>query len=147
MSTALVRHTAPGARLARGTGLAPVKAIIEQAVRESARTPRRICLYCGARRREELYDLLDLWRLADAYSGFRVVPVTSEDPAFTGMQGNVGRVAARHLPSADCDAYVAGPPEMVRESIRVLERAGLARERIHFDGALLADGPGQRTAG
>ncbi len=160
VSSALVRYTSPGSQLmlgpplgtmtleraggrdllcvAGGTGLSPVKAIVEQAVRESAVTPRRIYLYYGARRRHELYDLPDLWRLEDAYSGFELIPVTSDDPAFEGMQGNVGRVAARYMPHGDCDAYVAGPPEMVRETIQVLARAGLERERIHFDDALLA---------
>jgi ferredoxin-NADP reductase len=57
------------------------------------------------------------------------------------MQGNVGRVAARYMPHTDCEAYVAGPAQMVRETIRVLARAGLAPERIHFDDALLADRP------
>jgi NAD(P)H-flavin reductase/hemoglobin-like flavoprotein len=163
VSNALVHHTAPGSELvlgpplgtmtlagagdrdllcvAGGTGLSPIKAIIEQAVRESSATPRRICLYYGARRRHELYDLPDLWRLQDAYSGFELIPVTSDDPAFEGMQGNVGRVAARYMPHTDCDAYVAGPPEMVRETIRVLARSGLERDRIHFDDALLADKP------
>jgi NAD(P)H-flavin reductase len=163
VSNALVRYTAPGSELvlgpplgtmtlapaadrdllcvAGGTGLSPVKAIIEQAVRESAATPRRIYLYYGARRRHELYDLPDLWRLADAYGGFELIPVTSDDPAFDGMQGDVGRVAARYMPHADCEAYVAGPPQMVRETIRVLARAGLGPERIHFDDALLADQP------
>jgi len=163
VSNALVRYTSPGSQLvlgpplgtmtlarattrdllcvAGGTGLAPVKAIIEQAVRESAVTPRRVCLYYGARRREDLYDLPDLWRLADAYSGFELIPVTSDDPAFDGMQGNVGRVAARYMPTPECDAYIAGPPAMVRETIRVLRRSGVRRERIHFDDALLAGGP------
>ena len=163
VSNALVRHTRPGSELilgpplgtmtldrattrdlvcvAGGTGLSPIKAIIEQAVRESAVTRRRIHLYYGARRREELYDLPDLWRLEDAYSGFELIPVTSDDPAFDGMQGNVGRVAARYMPAAECDAYVAGPAEMVRETIRVLQRTGLARERIHFDDAVLAGRP------
>ena len=169
VSNALVRHTRPGSQLilgpphgamtldrsagrdllcvAGGTGLAPVKAIIEQAVRESAMLPRRIYLYYGARRLEEFYDLPDLWRLADAYSGFQLFLVTSDDPAFHGLQGNVGRVAARYMPSADCDAYIAGPPGMVHETIRVLELAGLARERIHFDDALLADGSANGAAG
>jgi ferredoxin-NADP reductase len=123
--------------VAGGTGLSPLKAIIEQAVKESSLCPRRIYLFYGARRREELYDLPDLWRLADAYSGLQIIPVTSEDPAFAGMQGNVGRVAARYLPHRDCEAYVSGPPEMVAETIRVLKRAGLPPERIHFDDALL----------
>jgi NAD(P)H-flavin reductase/hemoglobin-like flavoprotein len=160
VSSALVRHTSPGSQLllgpplgtmtleragdrdllcvAGGTGLSPVKAIIEQAVRESAAVRRRIYLYYGARRRSELYDLHDLWRLEDAYDGFELVPVTSDDPAFGGMQGNVGRVAARYMPHTSCEAYVAGPPEMVRETIRLLARAGMKNERIHFDDALLA---------
>jgi NAD(P)H-flavin reductase/hemoglobin-like flavoprotein len=127
--------------VAGGTGLAPIKAIIEQAVRESSVLPRRIYLYYGARHRQELYDLPDLWRLQDAYSGFELIPVTSDDPAFDGMQGNVGRVAARYMPHAECEAYIAGPTEMVRETIAVLARGGLERERIHFDDALLAGKP------
>jgi NAD(P)H-flavin reductase/hemoglobin-like flavoprotein len=124
--------------IAGGTGLAPIKAIVEQAVRESASTPRQIYLFYGARNREQLYDLKDLWRLADAYHGFQLAPVTSDDPAFDGMQGNVGRVAARYMPHRDCEAYVAGPADMVRESIRALTRAGIPRDRVHYDDALLA---------
>jgi NAD(P)H-flavin reductase/hemoglobin-like flavoprotein len=161
VSNALVRYAAPGAELilgpalgtmtldragqrdllcvAGGTGLAPIKAIIEQAIRESSACPRQIFLFYGARTRDELYDLPDLYRLADAYPRFLLTPVTSDDPAFDGMQGNVGRVAARYLPHRECEAYVAGPAVMVRETIRVLARAGIPHERIHYDDALLAE--------
>lgn len=77
--------------------------------------------------------------LADAYPRFLLTPVTSEDPAFDGMQGNVGRVAARYLPHRECEAYVAGPVAMVHETIRVLARAGIPKQRIHYDDALLAE--------
>ena len=66
--------------------------------------------------------------------------MTPDDPAFDGMQGNVGRVAARYLPHRECEAYLAGPPAMVRETGHVLTRVGLPRQRIHYDDALLADG-------
>jgi NAD(P)H-flavin reductase len=56
------------------------------------------------------------------------------------MQGNVGRVAARYLPHRECEAYVAGPPAMVRETVHVLMRVGLPSQRIHYDDALPADG-------
>jgi NAD(P)H-flavin reductase/hemoglobin-like flavoprotein len=160
VSNALVHHTEPGDELilgpalgtmtlepaagrdllciAGGTGLAPIKAILEQAVRESSTRQRQIFLFYGARKRDELYDMKDLWRLSDAYHGLQLTPVTSDDPAFTGMQGNVSRVAARYLPHQDCEAYVAGPAAMVREAIRVLAKAGIARDRIHHDDALLA---------
>ncbi|HUC21119.1 MAG TPA: globin domain-containing protein [Streptosporangiaceae bacterium] len=160
VSTALVHHTEPGDELtlgpalgtmtlqhaadrdllciAGGTGLAPIKAIIEQVVRAPAARQRQVFLFYGARKRNELYDIKDLWRLTDAYHGLQLTPVTSDDPAFTGMQGNVSRVAARYLPHRDCEAYVAGPAAMVREAIRVLTRTGMPRERIHYDDALLA---------
>jgi len=160
VSNALVHHTEPGDEItlgpalgtmtlqhaagrdllciAGGTGLAPIKAIIEQVVRDSAARQRQVYLFYGARKRDELYDIKDLWRLTDAYHGLQLTPVTSDDPAFTGMQGNVGRVAARYLPHRDCEAYVAGPAAMVREAIRVLTRTGMPRERIHYDDALLA---------
>jgi NAD(P)H-flavin reductase/hemoglobin-like flavoprotein len=162
VSNALVYHAEPGDELvlgpalgtmtlrlaggrdllcvAGGTGLSPVKDIIEQAIRESTACPRQIHLFYGARTRDELYDLPDLWHMADAYQGFQLTPVTSEDPAFDGMQGNVGRVAARYMPHRECEAYVAGPSAMVRETVRVLAKSGLPRERIHYDGALLVDG-------
>ncbi len=162
VSNALVHHTSPGDEIilgpamgtmtlraaenrdllciAGGTGLSPLKAIAEQAVRESAAVPQRqIFVFYGARNREELYDLRDLWRLSDSCAGFQLTPVTSEDPAFDGMQGNVGRVAARYMPHKDCEAYVAGPASMVRETIRVLTKAGIGGDHIHFDGALLAN--------
>ena len=161
VSNALVYHSSPGDELilgpalgtmtlrpagdrdllciAGGTGLSPIKAIIEQAVRESSACPRQIYLFYGARTRNELYDLPDLWHLADAYRGLQLTPVTSDDLAFDGMQGNVGRVATRHMPHPECEAYVAGPPGMVRDTIRALARSGLPRERIHYDSALLAD--------
>ncbi len=162
VSNALVYHTERGSELvlgpalgtmtlrlaggsdllcvAGGTGLAPIKAIIEQAIKESAGCPRQIHLFFGARTRKELYDLPDLWHLAGAYQGMQLTPVTSDDPAFDGMQGNVGLVAARNMPHRECDAYVAGPPAMVRETVRVLARSGLPHSRIHYDDGLLAEG-------
>jgi NAD(P)H-flavin reductase/hemoglobin-like flavoprotein len=174
VSNALVRHTVPGDEIvvgpalgtmtltdsggrdllciAGGTGLAPIKAITEQAIRESRPGHRRqIYLFCGARTREELYDLRELWRLSDADPWLYLTPVTSDDPAFDGMQGNVGRVAARYMPHANCEAYVAGPADMVHETLRVLTRAGMPRGRIRFDDAVLAGRPqagsGRQAAG
>ncbi len=160
VSNALVRHTRPGDELtigpplgtmtlhaagerdllcvAGGTGLSPIKAIVEQVIKESRPGRRRhVFLFCGARTRDELYDMKDLWRLTDAFPRLQLTPVTSDDPAYDGMQGNVGRVAARYMPHRECEAYVAGPPDMVRETIRVLKRSGIPRERIHYDDALL----------
>ncbi len=162
VSTALVEHTSVGDDLilgpavgdmtlppagsrdllcvAGGTGLAPLKAIIEQVVCTDSRLRehRGITLYCGARSECELYDLRSLYRLCDVYPWLRVHPVISDDPAFQGLRGAVGEVAAERLPHADCEAYVAGPPGMVSETTGLLGNAGLPAERIHFDAALLS---------
>jgi NAD(P)H-flavin reductase len=162
VSSSLVHYTSPGMQLtlgpalggmtlgraasrdlvciAGGTGLSPVKAIVEQAVRDSLSRgeARSVHLYCGARHREELYDLEGLWKISDAYPGLIVTPVTSDDVLFEGMQGNVGRVAARYLPHGDCEVYVAGPEKMVRETIILLAAAGVPPDRVHYDDALLA---------
>lgn len=165
VSTALVDHTRAGDRIALGpavggmslglagrrdlicvaggTGLAPLKAIAEQvAFAEAAvRSRRHVLLFCGARREAELYDLKDLWQLAESYPWLRVYPVTSADPGYRGMRGEVGQVAARYLPNAECEAYVAGPAAMVRQTITALARVGQPIERIHFDEAVLAPSP------
>ena len=161
VSTALVRHTAPGQRLvlgpglgtmtlqpaadrdllfvAGGTGLAPLKAIAEEAIRSSSEGRyREIFLFWGARTQDEFYDLPELNQLTDVYPWFQVIPVVSDDPAFRGLKGNVGQVAAKYVPHSDCEAYVAGPAPMVRDTIRALSGIGVRNERIHYDGALLS---------
>ena len=126
--------------VAGGTGLSPIKAIVEQVVFEEAtqRNHRNIWLFWGARTEKDMYDLRDLWRLTDIYPWLQVHPVTSDDPAYPGMQGNVGRVAARYLPHADCEAYVSGPAAMVQETIRMMTKVGMPIERVHYDDGLIA---------
>lgn len=161
VSGALVDHTRVGDRLvlgpaaggmslraagrrdlicvAGGTGLAPLKAIAEQVAFDepSSRSRRHVLLFCGARSEAELYDLKELWRLTATYPSLRVYPVVSADEDYRGMQGDVGQVAARYLPNSECEAYVAGPAAMVRQTITVLTKAGQPLERIHYDESLL----------
>ena len=125
--------------IAGGTGLAPLKAIVEQVAtaETGSASHRHVLLFCGARTEAELYDMKDLWQLTTSYPWLRVYPVASADRGYRGMQGNVGQVAARYLPNAECEAFVAGPAAMVRQTIDVLTKAGQPIERIHFDEALL----------
>ncbi len=160
VSSALVDHTRVGDRLtlgpavggmslraagkrdlicvAGGTGLAPLKAIAEQIAIDEARlrSRRHVLLFCGARSEAELYDLKELWRLTETYQWLRVYPVVSALQGYRGMQGDVGQVAARYLPNAECEVYVAGPAAMVAQTINVLTKAGQPIERIHYDQAL-----------
>ncbi|GAB3894982.1 hypothetical protein GCM10027612_47080 [Microbispora bryophytorum subsp. camponoti] len=106
VSTALVRHTRIGDQLllgppvgtmtppesdrdllcvAGGTGLAPLKAVIEHVIASGDRP--NIHLLFGVRRASDLYDMPDLVRMETAFPWLRVVPVVSDDPGYDGMRG------------------------------------------------------------
>ena len=117
--------------LAGGTGLAPLKAIIEGVIRGSGPGRRRkISLYLGARGQEDLYDLADLRVLESIYSALTVIPVVSHQPDFAGIKGMLPEVAARCADSEDREIFISGPDQMVRKAVRLLEdRTGSGRIR------------------
>jgi len=119
--------------VAGGTGLAPIKAIIEGLADATGPRPARsIRLFLGARRREDLYDLPDLWRLEAACSSLRVIPALSHEPGFAGLRGMLPDVVRRHGRWHDSEIFVSGPPVMVRRTVRMLAHR-TAGEHIHFD--------------
>jgi NAD(P)H-flavin reductase len=117
--------------IAGGTGLAPMKAIIEDMARWN--WYRRVHLFFGARRPEDLYDLPALESLAAANSWLSVVPAVSHDDRYDGEQGLIPDVALRHGSWTDHDVFVAGSPDMVRGSIDRLLARGISVSRIKFD--------------
>lgn len=118
--------------VAGGTGLAPIKAIIEQALTEDAPPRRKITLFFGARQHFDLYDLDDLQLLESASPGLRVVPVLSEEPGYTGLTGLLPDVIGAAGLFEDCEAYICGPPPMVSRTAAVLA-ASIPQSHIHYD--------------
>jgi NAD(P)H-flavin reductase/hemoglobin-like flavoprotein len=166
VSSALVHHTNVGDRVnlgppqgsmtlaagsgggmfcvAGGSGLAPLKALIEQAIADSKPARRRrIRLIVGARRESELYDLSDLWRLESYYPGLRITTAVSDDPDYTGVKGMLPDIIARQLPQKDDDVYISGPSPMVTSCTQVLRTTGQEDWRIHADPV---DPPGELRA-
>jgi NAD(P)H-flavin reductase/hemoglobin-like flavoprotein len=117
--------------VAGGTGLAPIKALIEDLTRVN-RT-RWVHVFYGARDRDDLYDLNALNRLAAHYPWLSVVPACSEDPDYPGEKGNIGEVVARYGPWQDHDFFVSGSPSMVRSSLRTLAEMEIPPIRIRYD--------------
>lgn len=76
--------------VAGGTGLAPIKAIVEHAIGE--RSTRPMTVYWGGRTRADLYllPLAEQW----AQAGVRFVPVLSEPAAGDHWSGRSGLVHA-----------------------------------------------------
>lgn len=119
--------------VAGGTGLAPIKAIIEQALA----TPlpdraRKITLFLGARRRFDLYDVDDLQLLESACPWLRVIPVLSDEPGYNGLTGRLPDVVRGHGLFENAEAYVCGPAAMVSRTAALLA-ASIPQSQLHHD--------------
>ena len=157
VSTALVNHTLVGdtVRLgppsgamvcdttsmrdllcvAGGTGLAPIKAMIEDM--SAWNTTRRVRLFYGARHDDEFYDLAELERLAYRRRWLSVVTAVSHDPRYPGERGMLPDVVARHGEFfehwAGHDVYVSGSVPMVRATVARLQESNIPLASIRFD--------------
>jgi len=117
--------------VAGSTGLAPLKAILEQVT--TLPQPPKVHLFFGARTADGLYDLGSLEKMAAQHPWLTVTPVVSADPKFPGETGSLPDAVARHGDWLGHEAYLAGPATMVRDAAHRLASAGLAQERIHIE--------------
>ena len=121
--------------LGGGTGLAPMIALAEELARWNDH--RRIHLYFGVRRIEDLYGLERLAAMVKRDPLLRVVPCVSEDHRFRGERGILADVLAQHAPEHDSwtrhDVFVAGSGPMVAGTVRRLLDLGVDQRRIRFD--------------
>ncbi len=119
--------------VAGGTGLAPIKAIVEAVVGEIRPGRRRsVTLYVGARRGRELYDMRDLATLRLAYPALTLVPVAESEPEDAGQTGRLPDIVRTHPSFRNTDVYVAGPAAMVSATIRALATR-VPSDRFHHD--------------
>jgi NAD(P)H-flavin reductase len=128
--------------VAGGTGLAPLRAVLEQIDWgwESTGSAPRVHLFHGSRMPWNLYDHEHLTKLARK-PWFAYTPVVSDDPTYYGARGLVGTVAAKADDWSGRMAMVCGSPEMVRHAMHELEAVGLPaasirREQFDFQGAV-----------
>lgn len=126
----------PMVLLASGTGLAPIKAIIE-AMRAEGKT-RPAVLYWGCRSRTDLY--LHAWAEEQAANlpWLRYVPVLSDpkpEDAWTGRTGFVHRAVLEDLPDlSGYEVYACGAPIMVESAqADFVEKAGLPVDAFYAD--------------
>jgi len=122
--------------LASGTGLAPIKAIIEQLQHRASTRPA--VLYWGVRRRADLYR--DAWCLqaADTMPNLRYVPVLSEptpEDAWPGRTGFVHHAVMADWPDlSGHQVYACGAPVMVSAAKHdFVARCGLPADEFHAD--------------
>jgi NAD(P)H-flavin reductase/hemoglobin-like flavoprotein len=128
----LDRHTGRDLLLvAGGTGLAPLRAIVEE-LGESGGA-YRISLFVGARTKADLYDLPRLREMARVMPWLTVVPVLSHDAWYGGDRGLVVDAVLRYGRWHDRDVFVCGSEEMVDVTVRRLREAGIPEEQLHSE--------------
>ena len=125
---------APLLFVAGGSGLAPILAMLQEAV--AAGVSRDATLLFGARTAEDLYARDEIAAIARQWRGtFRFVPVLSAadgDATWTGARGLVtDQIPA--LLAEGAHAYLCGSPAMVDAAVARLGERGVARGHIHFD--------------
>lgn len=120
--------------VAGGTGLAPLRALVEQVAREqpAGGAPRRVHLFVGARSPGEFYNVPALRGLVQEHPWLTVVPVAVNDPA-RGHSLAVGEAVLRYGPWPDHDIYVCGSEGMVADTVHRLVKAGYAEDAIRVE--------------
>jgi CDP-4-dehydro-6-deoxyglucose reductase len=124
--------------VAGGTGLAPVLSLLRQQAR--FKVGRDMVLVWGAKQVDDLYALADVRRLLDDASNLRVTLAVEagELPQQPERMSVVHGIALDALTSeptllVNRDIYAAGPPVMLRHLALELDRAGVAKDRVHID--------------
>ena len=117
--------------VAGGVGLAPMKALVDQVARQGP--PRRVDLFVGARTEDGFYDRADLRRLEQEHPWLTVTCAVSQEKVSLLEHGDIGDVVLRHGPWTSRDAYVAGNPATVEDTVTRLHQHGVPMARIRTE--------------
>jgi CDP-4-dehydro-6-deoxyglucose reductase, E3 len=115
--------------LAGGTGIAPIKAMLESLAQTDHR--RQPYLYWGCRHKDGLYAVDEIQSMRVA----RVTPVLSEARDIDGWRGRTGLVHRAMLEDfpdlSSFDVYACGSPGLIEAALSDFTRiAGLPRDRF-----------------
>lgn len=127
------RHRGPIVALAGGSGLAPIKAIIETALAKDM--TQDIHLYLGVRAERDVYLEDHFHTLAARHGNLRITVVLSDPEGPTGRRTGFlhQALAADHDDLDGVKLYLAGPPAMVEAALDVARARGARRQDCHAD--------------
>jgi len=127
------KHTGPIVALAGGSGLAPIKSIVEEALAQGAGQP--IHLYFAVRDEPDLYLEDHFSDLAARHPNLSFAPVLSEPNGQTAHRtGYLADVVAADFADLDgAKVYLAGPPIMVETCVERVRERGAGDGDCHAD--------------
>lgn len=117
--------------LATGTGIAPVKAMLESLLdMPLEQRPRSVAVFWGGRLLQDLY-----WDVQSIAAGQRYIPVLSRpQPSWTGEVGYVQDVFLAQAPDlSNTVVYACGSNAMIQNAQGLLAQAGLPPSRFYSD--------------
>ncbi|GGO49204.1 hypothetical protein GCM10012287_26000 [Streptomyces daqingensis] len=120
--------------LGGGTGIAPIKAMVEDVVQQGRRRPVEV--FYGARSDHDLYDLETMLRLEERHDWLSVRPVVVNGPGAGRAQvlsGQLPDAVRQYGPWNSYVGYLSGPPGMIRSGLDALVEAGVPAHRIRHD--------------
>ncbi|MFF9866569.1 globin domain-containing protein [Streptomyces sp. NPDC013953] len=110
--------------LGGGTGIAPIKALVEDVAEHGERRPVEV--FYGARTDHDLYDIDTMLRLQQSHPWLAV-------RAIIDGKTQLPDVVREYGPWNEYDAYLSGPPGMIRSGVDALRGIGVPYERIRHD--------------
>ncbi|MFG3507279.1 globin domain-containing protein [Streptomyces sp. NPDC047821] len=110
--------------LGGGTGIAPIKALVEDVAEHGERRPVEV--FYGARTDHDLYDIDTMLRLQQSHPWLEV-------RAIIDGKTQLPDVVREYGPWNEYDAYLSGPVGMIRSSVDALRGVGVPYERIRHD--------------
>lgn len=117
--------------LATGTGIAPVKSMLESLARRVAQpAPRSISVFWGGRVPHDVY-----WNTAEAGATHQFVPVLSRSGSeWSGARGHVQQAVLAHPREWERTAvYACGSEAMIHDARQQLVATGLNERRFYSD--------------
>lgn len=123
--------------VAGGSGAAPFVSLLEYWFENRFDRNNEIYFFFGVRSKRDLFLHERFQEWAREKKSFHYIPALSSPAPEDQWPGETGFIQAtvdKHLSApSDADAYLAGPPIMVREVVKVLNAKGIGKERIHYD--------------
>ena len=116
--------------IATGTGIAPIKAILEQLQSTpELTTHKKIWLFWGGRKKEDLF-----WQPKTTLPNFTYIPVLSREEQWQGAKGYVQEVALQQpIHWQKAQVYACGSEVMIQSAQKLLSEQGLKEENFFAD--------------
>ena len=126
-------HTGPIIAVAGGSGLAPIKSIIETALAKGAR--QEIFFYFGVKDERDIYFEDYFKNLTKSHTNLTFNTILSDPSAKTDRRtGFLADIILQDFSDLDgFKAYLAGPPIMVETSVKSLKHKKIRQQDIHAD--------------